>query len=322
MEIILGFNNLYQRLNRCVITMGNFDGIHLGHQALITRLKQAGEAKQLPTVVMLFEPQPLEFFNPDSAPSRLMSFKEKCLFIRSLGVDYVLAVTFNQTFANMSAETFIETGLIAQLMAQYIIVGDDFKFGAKRQGDTALLQQYADKGYFALEHLSSYVVKEQRVSSTAIRCALLNDDFEQAKMLLGRAYTIQGRVVHGNQLARQLGFPTANIHLQRKKPALHGVYFVKVKHIDLNQEYYGIANIGIRPTVNGKTASLEVNIFDFNQNIYGQYLDVEFIEKIRDEVKFASLSALQTQIKQDICIAQKIRAKSANIKKTHGSGIG
>ncbi|WP_392564632.1 bifunctional riboflavin kinase/FAD synthetase [Orbus wheelerorum] len=314
MEIILGLSNLHNRINRCVITMGNFDGIHLGHQALIARLKQAGTAKQLPTVVMLFEPQPLEFFKPEDAPSRLMSFKEKCTFIRSLGVDYVLAITFNQTFANMSAKNFIEAGLIGQLRAQYIIVGDDFKFGAKRQGDTQLLKQYADSGFFELESLPSYIINGLRVSSTAIRQALLNDDFEQAKMLLGRTYTIQGRVVHGNQLARQLGFPTANIHLQRKKPALHGVYFVKVKQMCSNQEHYGIANIGIRPTINGKTAILEVNIFDFNQNIYGQYLQVEFIEKIRDEIKFDSLAALQAQIEQDICIAHKIKAKFAAMR--------
>jgi len=309
MEIIRGLYNLPARFNQCVITLGNFDGIHLGHQALITRLKQVGQLKQLPTVVMLFEPQPLEFFKPEDAPARLMSFKEKCTFIRSLGVDYVLAVTFNQTFANISAQTFIKDGLIKQLMAQYIVVGDDFKFGAKRQGDIERLKQYADRGHFELESLPSYIVKKQRVISTAIRNALAHNDFAKAEQLLGRVYAIEGRVVHGNELARQLGFPTANIHLQRKKPALHGVYFVKVKNRCSNQAHFGIANIGIRPTVNGKTAILEVHIFDFNQTIYDQYLYVEFIEKIRDEVKFASLSALQAQIEQDICIAQQIRAK-------------
>lgn len=317
MEIIHGLYNLCQRFNQCVITMGNFDGIHLGHQALIERLKQVGQTTKLPTVVMLFEPQPLEFFKPIDAPSRLMSFKEKYQFIQSLGVDYILVITFNQTFANMSAQNFIEQGLIAQLNAQYVIVGDDFRFGVKRQGDIELLQQYADKGSFVLESLSTYIINDKRVSSTAVRQALADDDFVLSNIFLGRSYTIKGRVVHGNQLARQLGFPTANIHLQRKKPALHGVYFVKVISNCFEKDYFGIANIGIRPTINGKTAILEVNLFDFNQNIYGQYLQVEFIEKIRDEVKFDSLSALQAQIEQDICIAKQIRAKLTKLAESN-----
>lgn len=309
MEIIRGLYNLSNSFSQCVITLGNFDGIHLGHQALITRLKLVAKAKLLPTVVMLFEPQPLEFLRPDAAPSRLMSFQEKYRFIQALGIDYVVVIPFNQTFANMSAQNFVEDGLIKQLKAQYIVVGDDFRFGAKRQGSADLLKQYADNGFFTLESLPSYIVEGQRVSSTAIRNALYADDFAQAKLLLGRVYTIEGRVIYGNQLARQLGFPTANIHLHRKKPVLHGVYLVKVRNSCSNHYYYGIANIGIRPTINGKTAILEVNIFDFNQTIYGQYLQVEFIEKIRDEVKFESLSALQAQITQDICIAKQIKAK-------------
>lgn len=309
MEIILGLYNLNHRFNRCVITMGNFDGMHLGHQALIHRVKQIGHAEQLPTVVMLFEPQPLEFFKPENAPARLMSFKEKCRFIASLGIDYILVMTFNQTFASMSAKSFIEKGMIDQLMAQYIIVGDDFRFGAKRQGDIQLLKHYASNGRFALESLPTYVINNQRVSSTAIRQALSDDNIQLANMLLGRNYTITGKVVRGNQLARQLGFPTANIHLNRIKPALHGVYFVNVRNMHSNYNYNGIANIGLRPTINGKTAILEVNLFDFDQDIYGQTLQVEFVEKIRNEVKFESLFALQHQIEQDICIAKQIRAK-------------
>lgn len=309
MKIIRGLNNLPADFTQCVITLGNFDGIHLGHQALIERLKSIAKIKQLPTVVMLFEPQPAEFFSANHAPSRLMSLQEKYSLIEQLGIDYILAIPFTQTFANMSAQSFIEQGLIKRLKTQHIVIGDDFRFGAKRQGGATLLRQYADNGFFALESLPTYIVQGQRVSSTAIRQALFNDDFRLASMLLGRAYTIQGRVVHGNQLARKLGFPTANILLHRKQPALHGVYFVKVKNLCSNQQYQGIANIGIRPTINGKTAVLEVNIFDFNQDIYGQYLAVEFVKKIRNEVKFDSLPALQAQIQQDICIAQQIKAK-------------
>ncbi|RKS86864.1 FMN adenylyltransferase /riboflavin kinase [Orbus hercynius] len=309
MEIIRGLYNLPPDFKHCVLTLGNFDGIHLGHQALIARLKQVSKAKQLPAVVMLFEPQPLEFFSGDNSPSRLTSFQEKYHVLDKLGIDYILAIPFNQTFANMHADAFIEQGLISRLKAQYIVVGDDFRFGAKRQGGAALLKQYAAKGHFELESLPTYIVEAQRVSSTAIRQALSNDDFTLAHMLLGRAYTILGRVIHGNQLARQLGFPTANILLHRKNPALHGVYFVKVQNQCDNQFYHGIANIGIRPTINGKVAVLEVHIFDFNQDIYGQYLAVEFVSKIRNEVKFDSLSALQAQIQQDICIAKQISAK-------------
>lgn len=309
MEIIRGLNNLPAQFKSCVLTLGNFDGIHLGHQALIKRLKDVGKNRNLPTVVMLFEPQPLEFFSANNAQARLTSFHEKCHFIQQLGIDYVLAIPFNQTFANVNAAQFIEHGLIEKLQAQYIVIGDDFRFGAKRQGDAVLLQHYADHGHFILESLPTYIINGQRVSSTAIRQALSNDDFPFASMLLGRPYTIQGRVIHGNKLARQLGFPTANIRLHRKQPALHGVYFVRVKNQCQNQQYEGIANIGLRPTINGKTAVLEVNIFDFDQNIYGQYLEVEFVEKIRNEVKFESLAALQSQIEQDICIAKQIRAK-------------
>ena len=310
MEIIRGIYNLSNRFAQCALTLGNFDGIHLGHQTLISRLKQVGKEKNLPTVVMLFEPQPLEFFCLERSPSRLMSFKEKCQYIKTLGVDYVLAVSFNRTFSAITANTFIEQALIKQLNAQYIVIGDDFQFGAQRQGDANLLKHYAAKYGFCVESMPTLIQADQRVSSTAVRKALFDHDFHLASQLLGRDYTIQGRVIHGNQLARQLGFPTANIHLNRQKPALHGVYFVKVKNCCNDQHYFGIANIGVRPTVNGKTAILEVNIFDFNQDIYNHYLEVQFIEKIRDEVKFDSLTALQAQIAQDICIAQQIKAKS------------
>lgn len=309
MEIIRGLNNLPADFSQCAVTLGNFDGIHLGHQALIERLKTVSRNKNLPTVMVLFEPQPLEFFSADNAPARLMSFQEKCHFIQGLGIDYIVAIPFTQRFANMSAQAFIEQGLIAKLRAQYIVIGDDFRFGAKRQGGSALLKQYAEQGHFGLESLPTYFIEDQRVSSTVIRQALFNDDFAFAKMLLGRPYTIEGRVIHGNQLARKLGFPTANIRLHRKQPALHGVYFVNVKNSCSNQQYQGVANIGLRPTINGKTAVLEVHLFDFEENIYGQYLTIEFIKKIRNEVKFDSIAALQQQIAQDVCIAQEIRAK-------------
>jgi riboflavin kinase/FMN adenylyltransferase len=312
MKIIRGIDNLNNQFTQCVLTLGNFDGVHLGHQQLINHLIKQGKKLNLPTVVMLFEPQPLEFFCKQKAPARLTSFKEKMTLIEKPGIDYIIAIPFTQTFANMSAQDFIQDWLINQLKAKYIVIGDDFRFGRERKGDINLLQQYTDNYHLTVESMPTFVWNNLRISSTAVREALLNSDFKLAHCLLGRDYTIQGRVVHGNALARQLGFPTANIHLNRKKPALQGVYLVKVKNCCSNQYYHGIANIGIRPTIQGKKAILEVNLFDFSGDIYGQYLDITFIHKLRDEKKFASLADLKQQISQDICTAKEISAKLTN----------
>ena len=311
MKIIRGIDNLNNEFTQCVVTLGNFDGVHLGHQQLINHLIEQGKKLNLPTAVMLFEPQPLEFFSKQ-APTRLTSFKEKVQLIEKFGIDYIIAVPFTQTFANMSANAFIQDWLINKLSAKYIVIGDDFQFGRDRKGDINLLQQYTQNNQFSVESMPTFVWNNLRISSTAVREALFNSDFELARCLLGRDYAIQGRVVHGNALARQLGFPTANIHLNRKKPALQGVYFVKVKNCCSNQYYHGIANIGIRPTIEGKKAILEVNLFDFSGDIYGQYLDVIFVCKLRDEKKFDSLADLKQQISQDVCTAKQISAKLTN----------
>ncbi|OCG57683.1 riboflavin biosynthesis protein RibF [Gilliamella sp. Nev6-6] len=312
MKIIRGITNLKNQFSQCVLTLGNFDGVHLGHQQLINHIIKQGKKRNLPTVVMLFEPQPLEFFTQNNAPSRLTSFQEKVIFIEKFGVDYILAIPFTKKFAHMSANHFIQDWLINELQAKYIAIGDDFRFGFDRKGDINLLQQYAHTNDFIVESMPTFVWNNFRISSTAVRQALLNNDFKLAHCLLGRDYTIQGRVIHGNALARQLGFPTANIHLHRKKPALQGVYFVKVRNICNNQLYDGVANIGLRPTINGKKAILEVNIFDFSDDIYGQYLDITFIEKLRDEKKFDSLAELKQQITQDVCTAKNISAQLTN----------
>lgn len=312
MKIIRGIDNLNNQFTQCVLTLGNFDGVHLGHQQLINHLIKQSKKLNLPTVVMLFEPQPLEFFCKQSAPARLTSFKEKVGLIEKLGIDYIIAVPFTQTFANMLAPDFIQDWLINKLQAKYIVIGDDFRFGRERKGDINLLQQYTHNNQFVVESMPTFVWNDLRISSTAVREALFNSDFKLAHCLLGRNYAIEGKVVHGNALARQLGFPTANIHLNRKKPALQGVYFVKVKNCCSNQHYHGIANIGIRPTIEGKKAILEVNLFDFSGDIYGQYLDVIFVHKLRDEKKFDSLTDLKQQIAQDVCTAKQISAKLTN----------
>lgn len=312
MKIIRGIDNLNNQFTQCVLTLGNFDGVHLGHQQLINHLIKQSKKLNLPTVVMLFEPQPLEFFCKQNAPARLTSFKEKVELIKKLGIDYIIAVPFTQTFANMLAPDFIQDWLINKLQAKYIVIGDDFRFGRERKGDINLLQQYTHNNQFVVESMPTFVWNDLRISSTAVREALFNSDFKLAHYLLGRNYAIEGKVVHGNALARQLGFPTANIHLNRKKPALQGVYFVKVKNCCSNQHYHGIANIGIRPTIEGKKAILEVNLFDFSGDIYGQYLDVIFVHKLRDEKKFDSLTDLKQQIAQDVCTAKQISAKLTN----------
>lgn len=312
MKIIRGIDNLNNQFTQCVLTLGNFDGVHLGHQQLINHLIKQSKKLNLPTVVMLFEPQPLEFFCKKNAPARLTSFKEKVELIKKLGIDYIIAVPFTQTFANMLAPDFIQDWLINKLQAKYIVIGDDFRFGRERKGDINLLQQYTHNNQFVVESMPTFVWNDLRISSTAVREALFNSDFKLAHCLLGRDYAIEGKVVHGNALARQLGFPTANIHLNRKKPALQGVYFVKVKNCCSNQHYHGIANIGIRPTIEGKKAILEVNLFDFSGDIYGQYLDVIFVHKLRDEKKFDSLTDLKQQIAQDVCTAKQISAKLTN----------
>lgn len=312
MKIIRGIANIKNQISQCVLTLGNFDGVHLGHQQLINHLITQGKRLNLPTVVMLFEPQPLEFFCPDNAPSRLTSFQEKVILIEKLGIDYIIAIPFNQTFAKMSADNFIQDWLINKLQAKYIAIGDDFRFGYERKGDINLLEHYTQTYGFAVESIPTFVFDHLRVSSTAVRKALSNNDFQLAHCLLGRNYAIAGRVIHGNALARQLGFPTANIHLHRKKPALQGVYLVKVKNSCSQQSYHGIANIGIRPTIEGKKAILEVNLFDFSGDLYGQYLDVTFVKKLRDEKKFNSLTELKEQITQDVCTAKKISAQLTN----------
>lgn len=312
MKIIRGIANLHDQFAQCVLTLGNFDGVHLGHQQLLATLVTKSKQLNLPSVVILFEPQPLEFFAKENAPARLTSFQEKVKLIEKMGVDYLLAVPFNRTFAALSAQDFIQNWLIDRLHARYVIVGDDFRFGAGRTGSAELLSNYANN--FAIESMPTFVLHDDkkesvRVSSTAVREALQVADFTRAHHLLGRPYTILGRVIHGNALARTLGFPTANILLHRNKPALQGVYFVKVRDCCTQADYYGIANIGFRPTINGKTAVLEVNLFDFSADIYGHYLAVQFVEKLRDEQKFGSLDALKQQIAEDVCTAKKISAK-------------
>jgi riboflavin kinase/FMN adenylyltransferase len=298
MELIRGLHNLAPRHRGCVATIGNFDGIHLGHQAVIGQLAERAQALGLPTLVMLFEPQPEEFFRPGKAPPRLTRFREKWLALSRYSVDRVLCVRFNAPFANMEPETFVRRVLVQGLDVRYLVVGDDFRFGKNRRGDFAFLQKAGEQQGFHVVNMHTVSVDGHRVSSTRIRRALASGDLTTAEKLLGRPYRMSGRVAHGNKLGQRLGMPTANIHLHRKLTPISGVYVVEVFGLE-TEPLAGVANVGTRPTVNETRTLLEIHLFDFNGRIYGRYLNVNFLHKLRDEEKFDSLEALKRQMHLD-----------------------
>ncbi|HKK55756.1 bifunctional riboflavin kinase/FAD synthetase [Marinobacter sp.] len=283
--------------NGCVATIGNFDGVHLGHQAIIDQVRERARALGVPSVVMVFEPQPREFFQGDDAPPRLMSFRQKFETLLNSGIDIVLCLRFDEKFRSYSGMGFIEDVLIRGLRVHHLVVGDDFRFGCDRAGDFALLRSMGDKHGFSVENTRTVEVAGDRVSSTRIRQLLGQNRLAAAEDLLGHRYRIRGRVVHGQRLGRQIGAPTANVMLPRM-PALRGVYVVQVALAD-GRVLDGVANIGVRPTVDGKQPSLEVHLLDFTGTLYGQRIDVVFRHFLRDEVKFDSVDDLKHQIARD-----------------------
>ena len=305
MQLIRGLGNLPQNLHACALTIGNFDGVHLGHQAILRHLRTKADELHLPMVVMLFEPQPREYFCAENAPARLMRLRDKLRYLKQAGVDMVIVAKFDRTFADLSAQQFIEDWLVRKLNVKFLSIGDDFKFGAKRQGNFALLQQAGEKFGFIVEANRSFCLDKLRISSTAIREALANDDLTLAEKLLGRPYRILGRVIHGNELGRTIGFPTANIRLHRQVNPAKGVYAVKVR-LKSGAFFNGVANIGTRPTINGVNQLLEAHLFDFQGDLYGQWLDVELCHKIRNEMKFPSFDDLKAQIAQDVETAKNV----------------
>ncbi|WP_087016370.1 bifunctional riboflavin kinase/FAD synthetase [Thaumasiovibrio subtropicus] len=311
MELIRGIHNLRPSHRGCVLTIGNFDGVHLGHQQVLSKLKDKASALGLPAVVMSFEPQPQEVFRGEQAPARLTRFRDKYLQLSGQQIDRQLCVNFNQHFAAMEAACFIDDLLVNKLDVKYLVVGDDFCFGRGRHGNFAMLQQAGKKYGFEVVSTASFCVEEQRVSSTAIREALANDALERAAALLGRPYSLTGRVSHGRKLGRTIGFPTANVPLKRRVSPVHGVYAVEVNIAGSNTRYSGVANIGNRPTVNGVRQQLEVHLFDFQQDLYGQQIEVVLRLKLRDEIKFASFEELKAQIERD---AQQARQWLADNK--------
>lgn len=297
MELIRGLHNIQDRHKGCVLTIGKFDGVHLGHQAVLSRLVEKANTLSLPSVVMVFEPQPEEVFTPQHAPARLSRLRDKYIAFAELGIERLLVINFNHKLSSMSADAFIEDLLVQKLGVQFLVVGDDFKFGHKRQGSFDLLQRASTRYGFDVVSTQSFKLLECRISSTEIRTALEQSDFELAEKMLGKPFVISGRVVHGDKKGRTISFPTANVLLKRCTSPVQGVFAVEIKV--KGERYQGVANVGTRPTVKGERSQLEVHIFDFKQSIYGELVEVSFVSKIREEQKFESFEALQSQIKID-----------------------
>ncbi len=298
MRLIRGLYNLTRPLPASAVTIGNFDGVHRGHQLVISQLKRVAAEAGLPTVVIIFEPQPIEFFAPDRAPKRLSRFREKISFLKSQEIDYLLCLRFDAGLAEQSAEDFVQQVLIERLNTRHLVIGDDFHFGKNRQGNFEFLQTHGERFGFVVDATETLLVDGERVSSTRIRGLIEAGDFEQAAELLGRPYSLSGRIAHGQKLGRQLGYPTINIKMGDKALIVKGIFAVGVKGID-NRWLPGVASIGTRPTVNGVDTILEVYILDFDRDVYGYSVEVEFLHKIRDEKKFDSLEELTIHIGRD-----------------------
>ncbi|MDG1705095.1 MAG: bifunctional riboflavin kinase/FAD synthetase [Porticoccaceae bacterium] len=304
MTFIRDLQSLQSFNRRSVVTIGSFDGVHLGHQAILNQVKAVAAELGLPSVVMTFEPQPQEFFSGERAPARLMRLREKVEALFEFGVDQVLCLQFNRELRNLTAAEFVRSVLVDGLGTRHLIVGDDFRFGCDRSGDFKMLSEMGETYDFAVQDTETLEVDGQRVSSTLVRQILEQGNFERASQLLGKPFTITGRVVYGQQLGRELGFPTANVQLNRYSAPLSGVYAVLV-NID-GAVYQGAANVGLRPTVGDLLKPiLEVHLLDFEADLYGRRIEVEFVTKIRDEEKFTSLDKLIESIQRDV---KQIRA--------------
>lgn len=304
MELIRGVHNIRQQHRGCVLTIGKFDGVHLGHQAVLTNLVKQARILGLPATVMVFEPQPEEVFSPHNAPARLSRLRDKYNHLKALGVDRLLCIKFDRQFASCTASHFVESLLAEKLGVRFLVVGDDFRFGKGRAGDFSMLESAGRQHGFAVVSTLSFRRKDCRISSTAVRESLARGDFAEAQAMLGHPFAISGKVVHGDKKGRTIGFPTANVLLKRCKTPVNGVFAVQVKW--QGQAYSGVANVGSRPTVNGVRSQLEVHLFNFEQALYGQYICVEFVKKLRNEKKFDSFELLRQQIKLDAQDAKQL----------------
>jgi len=299
MELIRGLHNLREKHRGCVATIGNFDGVHLGHCKVLDQVKEKAAELGLPSVVITFEPQPREFFGGADAPPRLTRFGEKYRLLKSQNIDRQLCLTFNERLRAMTADRFVEELLLRGLSVKHFVVGDDFRFGCDRSGEYSMLRAAGEKHGFTVVNTRTYELNGERISSSRVRHFLENNQLDAAASLLGRVYTVSGRVMHGQKLGRQLGVPTANVRMHRFPCPLRGVYAVEASGEGIGK-LQGVCNVGLRPTVCGQQPVLEVHLFDFDQEIYGQLLTVEFKQFIRDERKFDGIEMLKKQIFKDI----------------------
>ncbi|QJD71486.1 bifunctional riboflavin kinase/FAD synthetase [Marinobacterium sp. LSUCC0821] len=302
MELIRGLHNLRERHRGCVATIGNFDGVHRGHQQVLSGVRRKAQELGVPSVVIIFEPQPREFFAPDAAPPRLTRFGEKIRLLEAEGVDRVLCLSFNERLRALSAEQFIESLLLEGLGVKHFVVGDDFRFGCDRRGDYALLKAAGQRHGFTVAETETLILEDERVSSSRIREALGANNLMLASRLLGRRYRVTGRVQHGQKIGRELGAPTANVRMHKYACPLKGVYAVR-GHLR-SAQFNGVCNVGSRPTVNGVRPVLEVHLLDFKGDLYGELLSVEFLHPMRPEKRFDGLDALREQIAKDISAAR------------------
>ena len=307
MKIVRGIARSGDRVP-VALAIGNFDGVHRGHQALLAQLVAAARRHILTPAVMTFEPHPRELFTPDSAPARVANLRDKIAALAAAGIERVFIQHFNHRFARLSPEQFIDDVLGAGLNTRWLLVGDDFRFGARRAGDVELLRARAATHGYQVEQLATVLEHGVRVSSSEVREALAAGDLAHAAALLGRPYAISGRVLHGRKLGRDLGFPTLNLRLAHKRPAAHGIFAVKVHGLG-ERPRPGVASIGLRPTVDDTGRwLLEVHLFDFAQQVYGKLVRVELVHKLRDETKYESLDALRAAIRSDADTARALLA--------------
>ncbi len=301
MQLTRGIHNMRINVDEnrqgCVLTIGNFDGVHLGHQQVILALVEKARELNCEAAVLVFEPQPQELFSPETAPARLCRLRDKYALLKNLGVDRLICINFNKKFASLNAEIFIKDLLVKRLAIKHLIVGDDFRFGKNRQGNFSMLEAAGQQLGFSVTDTASHKLAGCRVSSTAIRQLLEKDDLSAAQSMLGRPYSIIGKVFHGDKRGREMGFPTANVRLKRRVSPVSGVYAVQVK--SQFGQHFGVANIGSRPTVAGIRQQLEVHIFDFDNNLYGAVIEVVMLKKLRSEQRFSSLTDLIKQIAID-----------------------
>jgi len=300
MELIRGLHNMRPRHRGCVVTIGAFDGVHLGHQAVIRHLLQKSAELAVPSVVIVFEPLPREYFAPIEAPARIMSFREKFFALQALGVDRLLRLRFNEQLRTMSAQQFLDDIFVGGLGVRYIVLGDDFRFGNDREGDLEFIREQGCRYGYRAGPTPTESIGGERVSSTRIRSALEAADFAEAERLLGRPYSISGKVIYGRQLGQTIGAPTANLELRRLRAPLSGVYAVEVSGAGL-EAAWGVANVGVRPTIDDSIkANLEVHLLDREIGLYGQHIEVTFRHKLRDEQKFETMEELMLNIARDI----------------------